>query len=70
MINDKNILIAERYAQSLIELGKNNDLSYVSIASDLATIQLILKRSHDLYEALTNPLVSIENKDEIIDSES
>ena len=60
MINDKNILIAERYAQSLIELGKNNDLSYVSIASDLATIQLILKRSHDLYEALTNPLVIIE----------
>ena len=68
MINDKNILIAERYAQSLIELGKNNDLSYVSIASDLATIQLILKRSHDLYEALTNPLVSIENKDEIIEA--
>ena len=59
MINDKNILIAERYAQSLIELGKNNDLSYVSIASDLATIQLILKRSHD---------VSIENKDEIIEA--
>lgn len=68
MANDKNILIAERYAQSLIGLGKNNDLSFVSIASDLATIQLILKRSHDLYEALTNPLVELEAKENIIES--
>lgn len=68
MANDKNILIAERYAQSLIDLGKKNDLSYVSIASDLATIQLILKRSHDLYDALTNPLVNIEDKHEIVDA--
>lgn len=68
MANDKNILIAERYAQSLIDLGKNNDLSFVSIASDLATIQLILKRSHDLYEALTNPLVELEAKENIIES--
>ena len=44
MSNDKNILIAERYAQSLIDLGKNNDLSYVAIATDLAAIQLILNR--------------------------
>lgn len=68
MANDKNILIAERYAQSLIDLGKNNDLSYVSIASDLAAIKLILNRSQDLYDALTNPLVDIEDKESIIDS--
>lgn len=68
MSNDKNILIAERYAQSLIDLGKNNDLSYVAIATDLAAIQLILNRSNDLYDALTNPLVNVEDKENIIDS--
>ena len=68
MSNDKNILIAERYAQSLIDLGKNNDLSYVAIATDLAAIQLILNRSKDLYDALTNPLVNVEHKENIIDS--
>ncbi len=68
MSNDKNILIAERYAQSLIDLGKNNDLSYVAIATDLAAIQLILNRSKDLYDALTNPLVNVEDKENIIDS--
>ena len=68
MSNDKNILIAERYAQSLIDLGKNDDLSYVAIATDLAAIQLILNRSKDLYDALTNPLVNVEDKENIIDS--
>lgn len=68
MSNDKNILIAERYAQSLVDLGKNNDLSYVAIATDLAAIQLILNRSKDLYDALTNPLVNVEDKENIIDS--
>lgn len=68
MANDKNILIAERYAQSLVELGQSNDLSYVSIASDLAIVQQILKRSKDLYEALTNPLVSVEDKDDIVEA--
>lgn len=67
MSNDKNILIAERYAQSLIDLGKNNDLSYVAIATDLAAIQLILNRSKDLYDALTNPLVNVDDKENIID---
>ena len=66
MSNDKNILIAERYAQSLIDLGKNNDLSYVAIATDLAAIQLILNRSKDLYDALTNPLVNVDDKENII----
>ena len=68
MSNDKNILIAERYAQSLIDLGKNNDLSYVAIATDLAAIQLILNHSKDLYDALTNPLVNVDDKENIIDS--
>lgn len=68
MSNDKNILIAERYAQSLIDLGKNNDLSYVAMATDLAAIQLILNRSKDLYDALTNPLVNVDDKENIIDS--
>ena len=68
MSSDKNILIAERYAQSLIDLGKNNDLSYISIATDLANIQLILNRSKDLFEALTNPLVAVESKVEIVEA--
>ncbi len=67
MSNEKNTLAARRYAEALIDLGKEEKLSYVSISVDLANIQSILLKSKDLYETLTNPLISIEDKEFLIE---
>ena len=67
MNNENNILIAKKYAEALIDFGKTEKISYVSISVDLANIQSILSKSEDLYEALTNPLISIEDKTSIIE---
>ncbi len=67
MNNDKNILIAQRYAESLIEFGRDGQLSYVSISADLANVLTILSHSKDLYDALTNPLVTVADKEAIVD---
>ena len=68
MNNDKNILAAKRYAEALVDFGKAEKISYVSIATDLANIQTILSKSSDLYATLTNPLISNEDKEEIIEN--
>ena len=65
--DNKNLLIAQRYAESLIQFGSDGKLSYLSIATDLANIQMILNNSKDLYEALINPLISVSDKEEVID---
>lgn len=67
MNDENNILIAKKYAEALIDFGKAEKMSYVSISVDLANIQSILSKSEDLYEALTNPLISIEDKLNIIE---
>ncbi|MGN1124741.1 MAG: ATP synthase F1 subunit delta [Candidatus Gastranaerophilaceae bacterium] len=63
---DKNLLIAERYAQSLIDFGNEGKLSFMTITTDLVNIQTILSKSSDLFDVLTNPLVSVENKLDVI----
>ena len=69
MNNDsKNLLAAQRYAEALIEFGKDGKLSYVSIASDIAFVLTVLNRSKDLYESLINPLISITDKEAVIDA--
>lgn len=67
MNNDKNILIAQRYAESLIEFGRDGKLSYMSISTDLANVLTIISHSKDLFEALTNPLVTVADKEAIVD---
>lgn len=67
MNNDKNILIAQRYAESLIEFGRDGKLSYMSISTDLANVLTIISHSKDLFEALTNPLVTVADKKAIVD---
>lgn len=67
MNSEKNILAAKRYAEALIDFGKSEKISFVAISADLANIQLILSKSKDLYEIFTNPLVSVEDKKELID---
>lgn len=67
MANNGNILIAERYADALIKIAQDGKLTYGKINEDLAFIKNILEQSKDLDEFLQNPLVSIEDKKEIID---
>ena len=67
MNNDKNVLIAQRYAESLIEFGRDGKLSYISISADLANVLAILSHSKDLYDVLTNPLITVANKEAIVD---
>lgn len=67
MTNTKNILIADRYSDALVELAKEGRLTYEKISSDLNFIKDTLEQSKDLNDVLVNPVVSIENKKEIID---
>lgn len=62
----KNGLIAQRYAQSLVEIVKDGKLNYERISADLNTIQNTLNQSKDLDAFLINPLMSQEDKKEIL----
>lgn len=67
MKNTKNILIADKYAEALVKIAKDGKLTFEKISADLNSINEILNQSKDLNEVLINPVVSIENKKEIID---
>lgn len=66
MANTKNILIADRYSDALIELAKDGKLTYEKISADLNLIKVTLEQSSDLKEFLVNPLISIDDKKEIL----
>lgn len=66
MANTKNILIADRYSDALVELAKDGKLTYEKISSDLNLIQVTLEQSNDLKEFLVNPLISSDDKKEIL----
>lgn len=67
MANTKNILIADRYSDALVDIAKEGKLTYSKISADLNLIKETLTLSKDLNDVLTNPIVSIENKKEILD---
>lgn len=67
MTNTKNTLIADRYSDALVEIAKDGKLTYSKISTDLALVKEILNQSKDLDDFLINPLVSVENKKEVID---
>lgn len=67
MANNKNTLIADRYSDALVEIAKDGKLTYGKISADLNLIMDILKQSKDLNEFLINPLISVEDKKEIIE---
>ncbi|MBQ8476035.1 ATP synthase F1 subunit delta [bacterium] len=68
MNNKNNISIAKRYAKSLIELMLSVDNTKDEIKSDLERVKTILNNSPDLYCAMTNPIISAFDKEEIINS--
>ncbi len=66
MTDTKTELIAQQYSQALIDLVQEGKLSYEQISSDLAKIKEVLDTSKDLDEFLLNPIISIEDKKEVI----
>ena len=64
---NKNSLIANRYADALVEIVKSGKLTYEKVSTDLNVIENTLSQSTDLDEFLKNPLISTEDKKEIID---
>jgi F-type H+-transporting ATPase subunit delta len=67
MANTKQILIAERYSEALVEIAKEDKMTYSGIGKDLDKVKEILSMSKDLNDVLSNPVTSIDNKKEVID---
>lgn len=63
----KNTIIADRYADALVSTAKDGKLTFEKISDNLNSVESTLNQSKDLQEFLTMPLVSIEDKKEIID---
>lgn len=67
MTNTKNIIISDRYSNALVSLAQEGKLTYEKISTDLNLVKEILTQSKDLEECLTNPVISVEDKKEILD---
>lgn len=67
MASTKNTLIADRYSDALVEIAKEGKLTFDKIDTDLKLINDTLIQSKDLNEVLINPLVSLDDKKEIIE---
>lgn len=68
MTNTKNTLIAERYADALVSIANTGDLSFEKISNELDSIKQTLVLSSDLSAVLVNPIISSENKKEVLTS--
>ena len=68
MNTEKNSTIAKRYAKSLMDTTKSDGISAEKMLEDLKNIEAILKSSDELYFAMTNPIISVQDKEEIIDA--
>lgn len=66
MTNNGNTLIADRYSEALVQLAKDGKLTFGKISENLNTVKEILNQSKDLNEFLVNPLISIDDKKEVI----
>lgn len=65
-MNTKNTLIAQRYADALVRIARDGKLTFEKISKDLNLIKEILGQSKDLQAVLINPVVSVDDKKEII----
>lgn len=68
-MNTKNTLIAQRYADALVQIAKisqGGKLTFEKISKDLNLVKEILEQSKDLQAVLVNPVVSTDDKKEII----
>ena len=63
---NKHHLISKRYSDALVQLAESNKLGYEKISLDLNVIENTLAQSLDLNEFLNNPLISVEDKKDVI----
>lgn len=63
----KNTIIADRYAEALVKTAREGKLTFEKINDDLKLVETTLNQSKDLQEFLTTPLVSIDDKKEVLD---
>lgn len=68
MNNKNNLKISKRYAKSLVGIMLNNDTNKDEIAQNLKNARDILSSSNELYVAMTNPIVSAYDKENIIEA--
>lgn len=66
MNNTNNQLIATRYAKSLIGLANEGGLNYGVLHQNLQNVKEILSLTSELYDTLCNPVISINNKEDLI----
>lgn len=66
MNSTKNITISKRYAKSLFDSTRDGVVTPEIAQNSLRNIREILKSSLELYVALTNPAISIEDKKNVI----
>ena len=59
---------AKNYADSLIQAGKDGIMSFDAILNDLNTVKEITGTSDELVKVMENPAISINSKNEILDS--
>ena len=64
MTNTKNTLIAKRYSDALISLVRDDE--YEKITSQLKGIVESLNESEELSQFMSNPVISIEIKKDVI----
>lgn len=60
-------LSAKNYSKALVELVRDNVISFEDLSKDLATVSEILETSQDLRLTLENPTVSEEVKSQIVE---
>ena len=67
MSNIQISLSEKNYADALVKLGQDDQISYNDIYTNLLNIQEILLSSNELAAVLENPVISIDIKNSIID---
>ena len=60
-------LSAKNYSKALVEMVRDNVISFEDLSKDLATVSDILETSQDLRLTLENPTVSEEVKSQIVE---
>lgn len=60
-------LSAKNYSKALVEMVRDNVISFEDLSKDLATVSEILETSQDLRLTIENPTVSEEVKSQIIE---
>ena len=67
LAQNKFLVVSKRYAQALVELQNAGVITSDEILKDLKTISDTLKSSPDLNEVLSNPVIGIDDKKDIVD---